>query len=494
MPENLHEVILAEPRADSILETFRSIGYSLEMAVADIVDNSITAGAANIDISFSWAGPESCISFTDDGFGMDEPALVEAMRPGSSNPLEERSPNDLGRFGLGLKTASLSQCRRLTVISRMPEQRPAHLCWDLDHIGRTGRWELTSRLDKPELLRQSCDSAQGTIVLWEVLDRLAGHLQIGNQKDHARFLQMTERVQQHLSMVFHRFLSGREGLSGRVKISVNNRRIYAWDPFLSGTDGSQYFAEEQYQEGDVRVRGYVLPHKSRLTEAQFREAGGAGGWNAQQGFYIYRNERLLVAGSWLGLFRKEEHHKLARIQVDIPNHLDAEWQIDIKKSTARPPYNCLMELQTYARAVRNRAVEVYRHKGRLLTSKPGDSFHEVWRERYRHERRHYEINRTHPLIQSFTENHPETKSDLLHLLKFIEETIPVSLIMIRENESPEQQAGPFESASHQPIISMMRRMYLSLTVQGHSEEQARAIIGTIQPFDLYPQYIASINA
>ncbi len=493
MTEHLSEVVPAEPRADSILETFRSIGYSLEVAVADIVDNSISAGARNVGISFNWAGSNSWVSITDDGLGMNGAALVEAMRPGSSNPLAERSPGDLGRFGLGLKTASFSQCRRLTVISRRPDQQPEHLCWDLDHVRLTGRWELTRRLDRTTLLQQCRDLTSGTIILWEDLDRLAAGFQTGNQKDHARFLQLTEGVQRHLAMVFHRFLPARAGTSGRVRISINDRQLYAWDPFLLGVDGSQPFAEEQYQNGKVTVRGYVLPHKSRLTETQFQNARGPRGWNAQQGFYIYRNERLLVAGDWLGLFRKEEHYKLARIQVDIPNYLDADWQIDIKKSVARPPFGCLMQLQTYAKAVRSRAVEVYRHKGRLLISKPGEDFHEIWRERYRHEKRHYEINRDHPLVKTFTDSHPDAKSDLNQLLRFIEETIPVSLIMIRESETPEQQASPFEAISHEPVKIMMRQVYENLTAQGRTPDQARSMIANIQPFNLYPQYLAILT-
>src|SRR5947209_1369949 len=104
----------AEPEASSMIETFRAIGYSIQSAVADIVDNSISAGAKNIRINFEWKGANTWLAIKDDGIGMDNDELIQAMKPGSRNPNEERSAKDLGRFGLGLKTASFSQCRILS--------------------------------------------------------------------------------------------------------------------------------------------------------------------------------------------------------------------------------------------------------------------------------------------------------------------------------------------------------------------------------------------
>ena len=106
----------AIPEASSMIETFRAIGYSIEAAVADIIDNSISARAKNIWINFEWEGSETWLAVKDDGSGMNNDELVQAMRPDSKNPLDDRSTKDLGRFGLGLKTASFSQCRLLSVI------------------------------------------------------------------------------------------------------------------------------------------------------------------------------------------------------------------------------------------------------------------------------------------------------------------------------------------------------------------------------------------
>src|SRR5258708_3144611 len=108
----------ATPHAGNMIEDFRSIGYSLQTAIADIVDNSIAAKEKNIWIDLEWNGENTAVIITDDGIGMSKDELINAMRPGSKNPLADRSSEDLGRFGLGLKTASFSQCRILTVATK----------------------------------------------------------------------------------------------------------------------------------------------------------------------------------------------------------------------------------------------------------------------------------------------------------------------------------------------------------------------------------------
>ena len=165
---------VVNPDPGALIESLRSFGYSLEASVADIVDNSITAGARNIHIQFSWHGEQSTIAIMDDGCGMTEDKLVNAMRPGSRSPLEERDPADLGRFGLGLKTASFSQCRKLSVGSKAAGHEPGIRIWDLDYVNQCGEWRL-KKLDP-----RGCDSTfsalntskSGTIVLWEQIDRL----------------------------------------------------------------------------------------------------------------------------------------------------------------------------------------------------------------------------------------------------------------------------------------------------------------------------------
>jgi hypothetical protein len=290
-------------------------------------------------------------------------------------------------------------------------------------------------------------------------------------------------------MIFHRFLD-----PGKVNIYFQNRLIEGWDPFLTNELSTQSFPQEPLLNAKVFIKGFVLPHKSKLTDAKFREAEGPKGWNEQQGFYIYRNERLLLAGDWLGMFRKEEHYKLARIQIDLPNNLDAEWQIDIKKSVARPPQILKEQLKAYAGQVRMQAVEVYRHRGKNVKLTPGQKFIPLWIDHKRGNKWFYKINREHPLIEKIRDQaitNPDTAID--SLIRFIEETIPIKSIYIKEAEEPESQGKPFEGAKHDEIIHLMQMVYNSLIGQGKNDSQAKSVILNLEPFNHYPEYIPNLG-
>lgn len=474
----------AIPEASSMIETFRAIGYNIETAVADIIDNSISATAKNIWVSFEWKGGDTWVSIKDDGVGMNNEELIQAMRPGSRNPLDNRSIKDLGRFGLGLKTASFSQCRKLTVLSRKENNENVYWTWDLDFVNQTGKWDLIKYLPKGDFENQLSQQNSGTIVIWNDLDRVVKSLREEDSKALNKFLQIMDQVKRHLSMVFHRFID-----SGRVKIHFQDRIIQAWDPFLVSESATQAFPEDPIQNGLVSVKGYVLPHKSKLTGEKFREAEGPKGWNEQQGFYIYRNERLLLGGDWLGMFRKEEHYKLARIEINLPNSLDAEWQIDIKKAVARPPISLRDQLKAYAGKVRMQAVEVYRHKGKVLQRKFAfTEFQPVWLEKIRHGKRFYEINREHPLIRSLFDKLNENSNEIKKLLRFVEETVPVPLITIQESENPEMQGQPFENTDHEPVKTAMEQMFKKMVSSGMEHQHAISIILNIEPFNHFPHF------
>jgi hypothetical protein len=292
------------------------------------MDNSITAQAKNVWIDFHWDGPDSRIAILDDGVGMDEATLVNAMRPGSANPLDSRKIDDLGRFGLGLKTASFSQCRKLSVWSRQDEAHPVGRRWDLDYVADHDEW----RLLKPpvpsavEAFNQLKGLPSGTLVVWEQLDRAVDKSPAGSPEAHSRFVKLIEDVSAHLAMIFHRFLEGvatvgREPLS----IFINGHRVQPWNPFViaGGPPSKETPVEAMNFSGHrMLIRGYVLPHKDRLTEAQYLASGGPQGWVAQQGFYLFRNDRIIISGDWLRLGRgrtwaKEEQYKLARLSRHV---------------------------------------------------------------------------------------------------------------------------------------------------------------------------------
>lgn len=484
-----YQTASAIPEASSMIETFRAIGYNIETAVADIIDNSISANAKNIWINFDWKGADTWLSIKDDGGGMNNEELIQAMRPGSKNPLADRSSKDLGRFGLGLKTASFSQARQLTVLSKKQDNSNVYWTWDLDYVNQTGNWDLIKYL--PENFDENILSSIqcGTVVIWNTIDRVVKDLKNDNEDSLKKFLQIMKHVKNHLAMVFHRFIESR-----KINILFQDRVIEAWDPFLKNESATQFFAEEPLQNGKVIVKGYALPHKSKISEDRFREAEGPKGWNEQQGFYIYRNDRLLLAGDWLGMFRKEEHYKLARIEINLPNSLDSEWQIDIKKSIARPPLLLREQLKAYASRVRINAVEIYRHKGKNVKPYQGQKFVSLWIDHKRGDKWFYKINREHPLIDNIKNQIiDKPKKAIETLLKFIEETIPIKSIYIKEAEESESQGKPFEGVNHDEIRKLIKELYDSLLTTGKNDSEAKSIIINLEPFNHFPEYIATVN-
>ena len=484
---------IVEPRPDSLIESLRSFGYTPETSVADLVDNSITAQAKNIWISFHWDGWGSTISIVDDGRGMNADELRNAMRAGSAHPLAERSAEDLGRFGLGLKTASFSQCRNLTVGSRRAGGRIGIRRWDLDYVNETREWRL---LHEPTAaaageIGRLAEIDSGTVVVWEQMDRIVDRDAVaGSRAAQAQFLDRVARIEDHLAMVFHDYLSGR----GQVRIHVNGRRLLPWDPFLSAHSATQILAEESLQifDDQITVVPYVLPHKSRLAESEHAAAAGSKGWNAQQGFYIYRNRRLLVSGSWLNFFRQEEHYKLARIRVDIPNSMDSEWDIDVRKARARPPDSIRADLRKIARITRERASEVYRFRGEVTHRRPGPSHGRVWISARQKGSVAYRINRTHPLVERLLKTGDRSPT-VEAMLRLIEETVPVQQIWIDAAETPDGHAAPFATAAASDIQEVLGATFEALLDHGYTIPEAIERLLFMHPFDRYPDLVRALN-
>lgn len=477
---------LAPPQAASLVESLRAFGYELPTALADLVDNSISAGARHVWIDFHWDGDASVILVTDDGAGMTARALVAAMRPGSQNPLQDRAPHDLGRFGLGLKTASFSQCRRVTVRSRTRSGNAATRCWDLDHIACVNDWQLLRAADggaETHFLRLA-GLSHGTTVLWQKLDRLTGGLRTDNERHHQIFLHRAEGVRRHLSMVFHRLMAGRKA----VELLLNGRAVPTWDPFLANEPATQTLAATRLKlrQAVVEVQPFVLPHQSKIPKATHEAAAGPRGWNAHQGFYIYRNRRLLVPGDWLGFgWAKDEHYKLARIRVDVPNSLDHDWQIDATKSRATPPASLRDELCRIGERARSDAKRVYSHRGAKLTPHADSARVLLWEPLARHDKTFYRLSRNHPLVKRAVAAAGD-KPALNALLRLIEETVPYPHITISNAERPGSLPSPFARAAEGQIREVMEQAYHSLVASGYGPKEAVNRLRTIWPFELFP--------
>ena len=482
---------VVNPDPGAMIETLRAFGYSLEASIADIIDNSIAADARNVDIQFNWLGDQSTISITDDGCGMTEAELINAMRPGSRNPLEVRDPADLGRFGLGMKTASFSQCRRLTVGSKASGNDPFIRRWDLDYVNECREWRL-QKVDPQtagEIFSYLEEAESGTVVLWENIDRLVSGVDKENIEQQNIFYEHVDKVKSHVGMVFHRFLETQKGLN----ISLNNRPLIPWDPFLRHHPSTQILPEEPFfHEGmKILVRPYVLPHRSKMSDKTYEAAAGPGGWNARRGFYIYRNNRLIVAGDWLGLgFRKEAHTKLARILVDIPNSMDEDWKIDVKKSVARPPDYLRNDFKIIARLTIDRATAVYRHRGKIVERQSANDFEFPWNTNVKNGTYFYTVNRKHPLVADVFEHSGEQKKKLEAMIRLIEETVPVPTIILNNLDNPDKLHRPFEDRPSEELLAVMKEIWLAMKKSGINRAEAEKRLSCMEPFCDYPEDVA----
>lgn len=481
----------AAPLPESMIESLRDIGYTPETAVSDIIDNAIYAKAKNIWIDFDWNNGQPQIRFTDDGIGMTDEELILAMRPGSQSPSVERDKNDLGRFGLGLKTASFSQCRIFTVISKKEKSEAVYWRWDIDFVIKHAHgWKILN-MANPEDIARIEGMKTGTMVVWENPDRLTGKSKKKNKKKDTEeddFYKTAARVKRHTEMIFHRYIE-----TGKIKIKFNGTDAIAWDPFFRGETATQPLPECNLENGNIKIKPYILPHRSKITPDIWQESEDRGGWDRLQGFYIYRNERIILAADWLGFTRKKSHYKLARIMIDLPNHLDHEWQIDIKKSSAIPPLSVREDLKAIFRATVTDAELVYRHRGKETQRTLPKEFTFVWREFEKDKRYYFRINRDHPVITELKAKLPDSNKDIERLLRLIEETVPGPTIIARENEYPDGLTSPFDEKSDDELTGFMKELLRGWKKQGLSNQDAKHRLLTTEPFSDYPQLIETLT-
>lgn len=326
------------PSAKRLIRSLRDMGYEFEAAVADLIDNSIEAGANTVRVDVEWNGEDSYVLIADNGRGMSAQELREALRFGAERDYDTE---DLGKFGLGLKTASLSQCLRLTVASRQNENRAdiSAYCWDLGHIEATNRWEIlpVKSADLQAEARQHLKETTGTVVIWERLDRILGYKRPEGEAARKQLNAMCRDLEEHAAMVFHRFLEG--AVRGkRLAIYLNGNKVVPWDPFARSESNTQKLepvtlrVEQERGKSDVVLEPYVLPAQARFSNPEaFNRASGPNKWNRQQGFYIYRADRMIQSGGWSNLRTLDEHNKLARVALYFSPKLDEEFKINVPK-------------------------------------------------------------------------------------------------------------------------------------------------------------------
>ena len=485
----------APPRASAMIEALRGLGYTTGTALADIVDNSISARGRSVSIRFAWDGDASHVAILDDGAGMDAGELDAAMRLGERSPLESRAESDLGRFGLGLKTASFSQCRRVTVAS-MRHGLMNCLRWDLDVLASSPDhgWHLLEGTEpgSERLLDPLLAAGKGTLVLWERLDRI-----VTPGFSEQNLLDLVDEVERHLAMVFHRYLGGSHT---PLRIAINGRAVEPWDPFLGNHPATWSSPVERIPThgGNVVVQCHVLPHKDHLTPRQELSAAGPHGWTAQQGFHVYRNRRLLLAGSWLGLghgrsWTKEEAHRLARIRLDVRNSADADWKIDIRKSIASPPVSLRPDLTRLAEDTRSRARRVFAHRGQPRSVNQRRAVAQAWKAEHAASGVRYRIDREHPAVRAVLDDVGDLSGRIQAMLRVIEETVPVQRIWLDTSEGRETPRTGFAGEPSSEVQAVLIVIYRNLVVRkGLSPELAREQLLHTEPFNNCPDLVAAL--
>ena len=348
----------------------RDLGYEFSDAVAEIVDNSIQAGANVIQVNLQFDGYESYLTVLDNGVGMTPAEIREALRFGSMRDYEQ---DDLGKFGLGLKTSSLSQCDSLTVSSRNSQKKVQihSYSWDMDHINKVDQWEILP-IETNELLNPVVEhlySTTGTAVTWERLNRLLNFQDPAGGRAENDFKRLIQELKISLGATFHRYLTG-EQRSKKVMIFVNGDLVESWDPFCRteiNTVELESFSipiSMDGRKGLVKFRPFVLPAQSQFSSSSAHlRAGGPAKWNKQQGFYIYRSGRLLQSGGWCGLRTSDEHSKLARVLVEIPAGFDDLFKVNISKMKINFPRELREETIHKLAPTLKKANDSYRTQG-----------------------------------------------------------------------------------------------------------------------------------
>jgi hypothetical protein len=412
------------PNAANFVESLRKYGYDFSSALADIFDNSISADCSNIDITF--LPNKNWLTIKDDGKGMDQSGLEIAMQLGSGDPLESRNKKDLGRFGCGLKTASFSQSRKLIVLSKQ-NKKYTGAEWDLDVIKDSNEWKLgiLSSKEVETCIKKFGDigSKTGTLVIWDKIDQMKGAADQNQKIDEAK---------EHLRLTFHRFMDKTFDKKG-LTINVNGDELKPLDPFLSGKSNKTPQQKIPIKEGSnqcILLEGYTLPALNKLSQTQKTDIELKNDLNQAQGFYIYRGNRLIKYGGWLGLKKYQALTNLSRVKVDVPNSIDEEWNTDIKKTSMDPPPRVMDSLRKLLDKFHDPSKKIYKKRA---SDKLKDV--EIW-ERYEQQK---DLNKPDLSVSFEVNKKSDRYKKMFDKLDKKNQKIFIEFINYLEDELPAQQ-------------------------------------------------------
>ena len=345
----------------------------------------------------------------------------------------------------------------------------------MDFIIKHNKWCLLK--DAPQAYIDKVSTLpSGTLVVWEKLDRIISDKDAKAEKN---FNNKKGILRRHLSLVFHRFIE-----DGRLEIHIGGVPVEPWNPFLPHMNSSlkKELPPTSLYGGNVVIKGWVMPHRNYFTDAEYKEAGFRRGWTQMQGFYIYREDRLLTAGGWLGLkpdgtaMLQEHHYDLGRICVDLTNNYDFDWDIDIKKSKATPPDYLRETLGQIAKKIRRMAYETYSYRGtkQKFQPKKGKAYIPLWNSvSERNGKQYYSINENYPYVKELLGELDKSKaSKLRKLLKLLAETIPAESISFEASKSESKKISPPYEDTPDELTAIRQELVESFMRKGMNREEA----------------------
>ena len=365
------------PNPEFLIKSISEQGYSLESALADLIDNSVSANANKVEILSDTDSDPFILFLADNGDGMNDNALKLAMRFPSSSSDNDRVSSDLGRFGLGMKTASFSQTRKFTVISK-PRGTVGYCArtWDVELL-KKGKWVLLVNAEEEiealvkkyqqlsrNHLNQFSEFEANTIVVWQGLYKYEDYLDKEN-KNVALKKELTEVTAEHIEIVFHRFM---ERDKNSLQVKINNKLLAPFNPFPTTVMDFRKIEPLKgvFAKKSIAVEGFILPARSLDEERQ-----GVSIWTTRyrslmgmEGVYVYRCDRIILFGGWHRLIKKGPRLQLARLRVDIGNGIDNLINLNVAKSQLKIPFELRKGFEEYARGLKLEAEKEFYNRGR----------------------------------------------------------------------------------------------------------------------------------
>ncbi|WP_439554735.1 ATP-binding protein [Dyadobacter sp.] len=475
----------AIPTPEFLIKSIAEQGYSLETSISDLIDNSVSANADKIEILIDPDSYPFTLFLVDNGDGMSESVLKQCMQFPSTSPENSREKSDLGRFGLGMKTASFAQTRRFTVISKKKgAEKYCARTWDVDYLKKKGSWrilintqeEILEYLNKYRSLSNGYfnkfeDFEANTIIVWQKLYKFEDHLD-GNDRTNALKTQITEITTEYLALVFHRFM---ERKICPLKIRVNNKLIEPFNPFPTNQTDLRLIESRQkvFKSDIISLEGYVLPVRSIEESKEVHNiwTTKSRGLMDMEGLYIYRSDRIILFGGWNGIIRKSPRLQLARLKVEVGNKIDDLLHLNVAKSQVSIPFDLKMGFLKYIAELREQAEKEYYNRGiRRISSSKSDSVPQLFERHATNRGTQIEINNKFPLVQLISNSMDyEQQKEFRLLLKMVNNLVNK---LGRANEDDNKINVSTDSDDESDLYNTIQKLLIS----GTSREVIRLAI------------------